>query len=279
MITFLQGKFFGRVLLSRNLQNVALIESEYPPNQLLGEHYHERAYVSIVLRGSYAEKCGLTTRDYSTGEAIFHVPGECHADRFHAHGAQLLNVQIFPQLLPRLSELGVKTNVRALVTVPGLLQLGWRIHSEASSPDPISELALEGMAMELLAEVLRPRVFPRSRESNWLCKVIEILHDRYRETVTLSEVASAVCIHPVHLARAFRKHHSCSVGEYIRKLRVEAACHQLLNSETSLVEIAANTGFSDQSHLSRSLKTYTGLSPHQFRTTQQPPKKTFIRPG
>jgi AraC family transcriptional regulator len=83
--------------------------------------------------------------------------------------------------------------------------------------------------------------------------------------VLLGELAADVSVHPVHLARAFRKRYLCSVGDYIRKLRIEAACHALLNSDTAIAEIALRSGFSDQSHLCRTLKQYTGMSPRHFR--------------
>ena len=270
-----RGTFLGSVLRSRYVKDVTLIETVYSANQILAEHSHERAFVSVLLRGSYTESYGLTVCNCEVGQSIFHVPGECHADRFHAQGGRLLNLELSPQLCSRLNDLGVRTDVGTASSRPECLQLVCRIHNELSCPDAISELAIEGMVMELLAALLRPRVAARSRESNWLDKVVQILRDRYRESLTLNDLASAVFIHPVHLARAFRKHHSCSVGEYVRKLRIEAACNQLSNSDTSLAEIAADTGFADQSHLSRTLKRYTGLSPCQFRTQRSLKKGTF----
>lgn len=86
----------------------------------------------------------------------------------------------------------------------------------------------------------------------------------------LCELAASVPVHPVHLARAFRKRYLCSVGDYLRKLRIEAACQALLNSDTPIVEIALRCGFSDQSHLCRTLKQYTGMSPRHFRRVRFP---------
>jgi transcriptional regulator GlxA family with amidase domain len=76
------------------------------------------------------------------------------------------------------------------------------------------------------------------------------MHGRYREHLTLTDIAGQVRVHPVHLARAFRKRYTYRIGDFIRKLRVEAACSELLQSDAPIAEIAARTGFTDQSHLS-----------------------------
>jgi AraC family transcriptional regulator len=78
-------------------------------------------------------------------------------------------------------------------------------------------------------------------------------------------VALDAGVHPVSLARAFRHHYGCTVGEYIRRLRIRYACDRLLGSDDSLVEIAYAAGFSHQAHLSRTFKRTLGLSPSQFR--------------
>jgi AraC family transcriptional regulator len=69
----------------------------------------------------------------------------------------------------------------------------------------------------------------------------------------------------VHVAQTFRRFHQCTIGEYLRRLRVDYACHELAGSERAICEIAAAAGFSDQSHFNRSFKRETGMSPSQYR--------------
>jgi AraC-like DNA-binding protein len=67
------------------------------------------------------------------------------------------------------------------------------------------------------------------------------------------------------LAREFRRHFCCTAGEYVRRLRVDFACRALLQSDTALIEIAVNAGFSDQSHFTRTFRAAMGMAPAQFR--------------
>src|SRR5574341_1998626 len=99
----------------------------------------------------------------------------------------------------------------------------------------------------------------------WLQQARELLHGRFMEHLTLAEVAHNVGVHPVHLAQAFHKSYQCTVGDYVRQLRVEYACRELASSETPIVEIALAAGFCDQSHFTRTFKRCIGVAPSQYR--------------
>jgi AraC family transcriptional regulator len=62
------------------------------------------------------------------------------------------------------------------------------------------------------------------------------------------------------------------LGDHVRKLRIEFACHRLATSDTPLADIALTAGFSDQSHFSNTFKRYTGMTPAAFRRSARPRK-------
>src|SRR5438309_1537917 len=73
--------------------------------------------------------------------------------------------------------------------------------------------------------------------------------------------------HLAHVARVFRAFKNCTLGEYVRALRIKHAAQRMARTDASLAEIAAATGFSDQSHFSRTFKRQTGLLPSEFRAS------------
>jgi AraC family transcriptional regulator len=83
--------------------------------------------------------------------------------------------------------------------------------------------------------------------------------------VTLSAVAGTVGIHPAHLARVFRTQFHCTIGEYVRKLRLDDAARRLGSSEDSIKDIAIDAGFYDQSHFTNAFRRHTGVTPARFR--------------
>ena len=141
-----------------------------------------------------------------------------------------------------------------------------RLYREFHRADRESSLAIEGLCLELLAEMSRQQ--PRAHERQmpkWLNVTKEMLHAHFAEQLRLESIASAVAVHPVHLAREFRRHFGCTIGDYVRHLRIDYASTQLSNSNKPLAEIAADAGFADQSHFSRFFKRLTHMTPTDYR--------------
>jgi AraC family transcriptional regulator len=132
--------------------------------------------------------------------------------------------------------------------------------------DQAAPLAIEGLLLELLAAgARRSSVRGPGTQPAWLGDVLEILHGDTASHWTLSHLAAAVQVHPVTLARAFRRARACSVGEYVRRLRIERAAQELGGTTRSIAEIAMTAGFADQSHFSNVFRRHTGMSPSAFR--------------
>ncbi|MHC5538136.1 helix-turn-helix domain-containing protein, partial [Singulisphaera rosea] len=122
------------------------------------------------------------------------------------------------------------------------------------------------LALEIFAEASRVTVPPGDKTPpRWLRGARDLLHDRFAEMVSFDEIATAIGIHPVHLARTFRRYYGCTPGEYLRRLRVEFACQKLATTSTPLIEIALAAGFSDQSHFTRTFRLQMRMTPGEFR--------------
>lgn len=271
-------EFRGQILQTRCVANFRLVAVSYAPNQVLPLHSHEHAYVSVALCGAYLEQLGKSSWECTAGGTIFHAPGESHRNRFLERGARLLVLDIEPRFLTDIADRGIVTDRPSASVNSYCMHLALRLDRALSESDPLSVMCAEGLSLELLSETLRRFREPRRGSPDWLSRVREILHDRYREHLSLSELAGEVQVHPVHLARAFRKRYHCCVGDFIRQLRVEAASQELLRSNAPIAEIAARTGFTDQSHLSRILKRYAGISPGELRKCTGRPEQAGKRP-
>jgi AraC family transcriptional regulator len=256
----------SRIIDFHMSRNFSVTETQYGPREEVSKHCHERAHISITLIGSYREYCGSVVNDFRAGHTIFHTTGESHSNCFGEQGARVLSLGIHPHFLADLRRFGFDLDRQSVWSSLYCRQLATRLRQTASLvEDASSGLAIDGLAMELCAEILKRRRTTKTNPLDWLGKVDSLLRDRFREPVTLAELAEAVRIHPVHIARGFHKHFGRPVGEHIRLLRIEAACEELRTSQSPIAEIAVHTGFCDQSHLSRTLKRYIGVSPQEFR--------------
>ncbi len=260
------GRYLGTTMACRTLSNFTIVQSKYSAGQDLKWHAHERGYISVVLRGSYMERCGSANLSCDPGHVILHTAGEVHSNHFFEDG-YCINLEMRPHFVDRLQQYGIDTRTRIAMAGRQYTRFGFTLQSEAAQCDSASELVIEGLAMEMIAQLVRSRVGKSAqREEHWMNRVNEMIHDRYRETISLKEIAEYSKVHPVHLARTFRKHNGCSIGDYVRRLRVAAASSDIAGSDMSIAEIASRNGFSDQSHLCRLMKEYTGKSPRQLRS-------------
>lgn len=81
----------------------------------------------------------------------------------------------------------------------------------------------------------------------------------------MRELAKEARVHPVHLARVFRKIERRTPGEYQQRLQVWVACELLRDPGWPLAAIAAECGFSDQSRFTRIFRRMAGTTPARFR--------------
>jgi AraC family transcriptional regulator len=126
---------------------------------------------------------------------------------------------------------------------------------------------IEGLALQMMAETYRQTTASAPVAPLWLEKAKNILEEQFSDRPALGNLATSVGVHPVHLAREFRRFYGCTITGYVMKRRLDFACQEMLNSRGSLCEIALAAGFFDQSHFTRTFKAQMGMSPNQYRAT------------
>jgi AraC family transcriptional regulator len=258
------GSFYGVTAKTINVSGFRFTEKAYETRDALPSHSHELAHFCFVLEGNYTETICRKVEERTPATLIFYPPDTVHAEGHHNKGRHLL-IELEPWRARSILNYG------AFRDAPISLQLaspGWlaaKIYREFRDMDELSMLALEGMALELIVGSLRDGWSTERTSPKWLDQARQILETRFSDPPSLQELAKTVGVHPVHLVRVFRKFQHCTIGEYVRRLRVEHARQQMMVSDTPLVEIALASGFADQTHFSRSFKRVTGMTPTEFR--------------
>lgn len=255
----------GTLVKRREARGFAFKHSTYLPRLRMPPHAHELASFSLVLEGSYTETLRRRAHARMPSTLTFRPPEETHAVVFDDRGVRIFSVEVGPDALGLLRQYARGGPSRPVDFRRGeTLWLAARLYKEFLYADEVSSLAMEGLALELLAETAR-RSLDETCAPRWLTEAKDLLRARFTERFALGEIAATVGVHPVHLARVFRQQLGCTVGEYVRQLRIESACRQLSASHASLSEIAATAGFSDQSHFCRVFKQETGQTPAAYR--------------
>lgn len=270
---FSSGYFHGNTLKNCSTAGIKLSETTYASALKLAPHSHEAAYFCYVLQGDFTETYGSRrSRSCRKSSLVFHPADETHSDYFHTT-ARCFNIQINDGWFSRVRADSNLINAPADFLNPHLSFLAARLYREFHEFDEFSSLVIEGLTIELLAETSRCRA-RKSKISppRWLRQTREILDEQFAENLTLVALSEAVGVHSTHLAREFRRFYDCSVGEYVRRRRIEIASRQISKTSATFAEIALTVGFFDQSHFARVFKSQTGMSPQEYRKSLRSPR-------
>jgi AraC family transcriptional regulator len=251
----------------REVAGFYLAEGAYPPGFRIPKHSHANPTFYLSIRGTSTELLGKRRWECKPLSLVFTPPGEVHSEQYHESGGHCFFLEIGPSQMQRFHEHSVRWDNAHNYHVGLSAWLTMRLYREYRQMDEVSPLIIEGLALEIIAEVARPKLRSERRPPRWLLQARDLLRAEFAEKLTLNRIAKAVDIHPVHLATTFRQHYRQTVGEYIRQLRIEYACGEISTSDVPLVDIALAAGFSDQSHFSKTFKQFTGMSPKRFRAT------------
>jgi len=266
------GRFLGVPVKTRLVSGFIFTEYLYRERAVLPRHCHEMAYFSFVLSGSYEEHCSQKqVRHCDSENVLYHPAGEAHSDAFGDRGGVVFSLELAPKWTSVLREYELQAEESLALPHRQVSWLASRAYQAFTDSDHRSALLLEAAAIELLYQL--PWKHSTQAESGtppWLKDVVEILHAEFCRPFSLASIAQRVGAHPVHLARAFRRCHRMTVGQYVRRLRVDFAMNALTGRD-SLSDIAVHAGFSDQSHLGRVFRAATGMTPREFRLAHRRP--------
>lgn len=260
------GQFFGRVDGRFVCPGATLSEVCHPGPRRVPLHAHEAGYFSLLVAGDYAETFERQKVQYATHSVAFHPPGTTHRGEIGSRGGRLFVVEFESSWLDR---------IRAFAPLPASShyrpggELAWlaaRLYRESKHADAASRLTIEGLLLEMLAEVSRPAPGNEAGEPCWLRAAVDLLRAEFHRSLSLGEVAHEAGVHPAHLSRVFRRRYGRTVGEFVNEMRVRYAEKQLAG-EMPLSELSLAAGFADQSHFTRVFRAFTGTTPARFRAS------------
>jgi AraC family transcriptional regulator len=257
----------AKVLRKAKIAAFSLREAVHPADSVLPWHTHDGPTICFVLGGRFTEISAGETLE-CTPSTLKVVPGgERHWNRFDRGEAHGLLIEADPAGMEALGSCGAVLDRHFALEGGRPAAIARRIYEELRLMDDVAPLAIEGLMLELLAATARQERLTETKRGapSWVLRAQDLLHSDLVRRRTLTELAAQVGVHPVTLARTFRRCFGCSVGEYLRQLRIERAAEQLGGSDLPLAAIALAAGFADQSHFSNLFRRATGMSPSAYR--------------
>jgi AraC family transcriptional regulator len=245
---------------------VRLVEHSWPGNvRTQGEHRHT-VHICFLAFGAIEERRGQSSVWRVAPSVRVSPPGDGHACCYGNIGGRCLVIEPLAMLG---GDDGVPVpHEPTIVQDARMVELAARVYREmqADSPHSVSGLVIESIALEVLAQSARwERPRADRRPPAWLEQLQDYLASDLAIVPDLATLAVIAGVHRVHVARAFRDHLGCTVGDYVRRLRVRRACELLTATTVPLTDVAMRAGFFDQSHMTRVMKRFLGVTPAALR--------------
>ena len=210
----------------------------FPGRTTLARHCHVEGYATVVLSGSFVESGFLGRVELEPGDVILHGRFDCHTDC--SRGTRSVQLLRLPWPTDRLEG-----------------------HFRVTDPDLIARLAEQDSQEAVVALEESIRVVG-ARSSHWTHNLALAL--RNLPPLSLGRWARTLGMRPEALSRGFYREFGVSPKQFRVQARARCAWFEILASSQSLTGIAQDCGFSDLSHMTRSIRSLTGRPPSAWRS-------------
>ena len=92
-----------------------------------------------------------------------------------------------------------------------------------------------------------------------------VVHGHFDQPLKISDLATMADLSSYQFEQRILRIFGVTAGQFIQKVRMDAAVRRLGRTDDAIVEIALDCGYSDQSTFSRQFKQTVGVSPALYR--------------
>ncbi len=241
---------------------IAIIETEYQNKVFEGWHSHENAHITLFLKGGTTEKRKNRAERVGAGSLLFYHSDELHMNHDTLFPSRNINIEIEDRFLKELNiaEGFIEKSVRNAELTKFLILKMFR---ETIISDPFSGDTVK-MLFSQLTDSFSPLQHPK-KIPYWVKSLEELLNDCWNENPNLQDLSKILQVSPITISKYFPRYFGCTLGEYMRRLKVSRSLPMIQLNKSTLTEIGFACGFSDQSHFTRTFKNQTGFLPKQFQ--------------
>jgi AraC family transcriptional regulator len=251
------SQFFGRFQQRWDVGGfcIARLHASAPAHSVT-PHQHLDAHFVLVLAGRY--RSAAHGEVLGPGALVWNPAGTEHRDHFTTGQGCFLALSLpaapaaalgLGEGVPRLLRAQAQHIAQAMVAMP----------TEAGAGD-LLDLELRAHQLCLSAGAAAAPDAAGRRAPPWLRRCMERLLEPGEAATSLAALAAEAGVHPVSLARAFRRHYGLSPGQLQRRHQLNRAAVRLKRGE-SPAAVAAACGFADQSHFTRCFRAEYRCTP------------------
>lgn len=258
-----KGEYYGTMQMEQNFNGVLVSEYDYYlPNT--DWHYHENPYFMYVLQGDVMDLNKNQKRNCPSGTLIFHNWQEPHCNTKESKTARGFHIELDRKwFAERKIDLDLWEGTQ-IIENPRIHHLMAKLYAEFRFQDHLSEVSIEMLLFQVCENIEFSQICKNQKTPLWIDSLKEILHQE-NDDLSLKYLSNELGVHPGHISRAIPKYFSSTLGGYIRQQKIRKAINLMHNFSHSLQDITYKCGFADQSHFTRTFKSYLGMTPKAYR--------------
>jgi AraC family transcriptional regulator len=226
-----------------------------PSDTVVAEHAHDWPMLSLFVMGGYRNFTEHGERAIAQPSFVFYRRGEPHRNLVGETGFEQIEIEFDPAWLGH----------TRLPSEPLLMRVGGRSGAVARAlvADCGAALSDDAFRDKIRRMFLIARSETARARPDWVKKVDLILRTDPQRPI--AALAADVGISPAWIGAAYRRHAGEGLQQATARYRVERASRLLRETGSALVDIAADTGFCDQSHMNRVFHRVLGRAPTTIR--------------
>lgn len=240
--------------------------------QKFPNHFHDYYVIGFIESGQRHLSCKNKKYIIEAGDLILFNPGDNHTCE-QADGSKLdyrcINVQ--PDVMRKVAlEITGKDYLPYFTEhvlfhnelVSSLRELHLMIMHEEKDfeKEELFLLIIEQLIVEYSDAVHAASAQEPNKEIKAVC---DFLESNYMKNISLNDLSALTGLNKYYLVHSFTKQRGISPYSYLQTIRVSKA-KKLLEQEVDPIDVALQTGFTDQSHFTNFFKKLIGLTPKQY---------------
>ncbi|WP_347175366.1 AraC family transcriptional regulator [Polaribacter uvawellassae] len=258
-----KGEYFGKHYHKLQLDDFLITDTEYTHSKV-DWHSHENPYFTYLIQGKLLEANKKETYYLKPGTLLFHNWQDEHYNIKPKEFTRGFHIELNTEWFQKYDFHSFNFQGSIHLENPLIKEVMNKIFLESKNVMANSQLSIDSLLVNLFSTLKNDSFKTKTTIPHWVNRLKEILHYQPEVSTSLNHLSSLLNIHPVHLSREFPKYFKTTIGNYIRKQKVNKAIPLILSKKLSMTEVCYECGFYDQSHFISSFKRIYGETPLQF---------------
>lgn len=244
-------------------------------------HWHNSAEILFVKRGKLIIWMKEKKYELKANDLIFINSKEVHSTQ-SPEDNEVIVLQIPGDLLNTFSNnesLNIHCNsieVAESKELSKVREIIYRLYVYSERKEEVYYLKVYSLIFELgyiLVKYYRVKSRQVDINSNkhldQLTEICSFIEEKYKENLTLNELASYFGYTPQYLSKLFHKYTGTTYLKYLNSVRLSHAFKQIENTDYSILDIAVNNGFTNVKSFNKVFKDSYGMTPSVYRKTKK----------